>query len=70
GLSPAQCRQLERESQGLPAGDARGVGLGLLFVQRVAARHRGRLAARPGPGQRGTLAELRLGTPLADSGQA
>lgn len=60
GLSPAQCRQLERESRGLPAGDVRGVGLGLLFVQRVAERHGGRLAARPGPGERGTLIELRL----------
>lgn len=60
GLTPAQCRQLEQESQGLPAGDERGVGLGLLFVQRVAARHRGRLTARPGPCQRGTVVELRL----------
>jgi CHASE2 domain-containing sensor protein/signal transduction histidine kinase len=61
GLSPAQCRQLERGSQGLPAGDVQGVGLGLLFVQRVAGRHGGRLLARPGSGQRGTLIELRLG---------
>lgn len=69
GLSPEQYRQLERGSQGLPAGDARGVGLGLLFVQRVAARHRGRLAAQQGPGPSGTLVELRLGTPLAGSGE-
>jgi hypothetical protein len=69
GLTPAQCRQLEQEAQGLPAGDARGVGLGLLFVQRVAARHRGRLAARPGPGQRGTVVELRLAALAADGAE-
>lgn len=70
GLSPEQCRQLERESQGLPAGDARGVGLGLLFVQRVAARHRGRLAARSGLGQRGACIELQLGRLVGPTGEA
>ncbi len=67
GLSLTQRRQLEQETQGLPAGDARGVGLGLLFVQRVAGRHKGRLLAQPGPGQRGTVFELKLGTQADDS---
>jgi signal transduction histidine kinase len=61
GLTPEQRHKLHQESQGLPAGDARGVGLGLLFVQRVAARHRGSLVARPGEGGSGTVAELQLG---------
>lgn len=61
GLSAQQRLKLHSESQGLPAGDARGVGLGLLFVQRVAARHRGRLAVRDSLGGAGTVFELRLG---------
>ncbi len=60
GLSPQQLHKLRSESQGLPAGDARGVGLGLLFVQRVAARHRGRLLARVGEHGVGTVFELHL----------
>lgn len=60
GLSAQQLHKLRSESQGLPAGDARGVGLGLLFVQRVAARHRGRLLARAGERGRGTVFELQL----------
>jgi signal transduction histidine kinase len=63
GLTPEQRQKLHNESQGLPAGDARGVGLGLLFVQRVAARHRGVLVARAGEGGTGTVAELQLGDP-------
>ena len=61
GLTPEQRKKLHQEAQGLPAGDARGVGLGLLFVQRVAARHRGGLVARAGEGGLGTVAELQLG---------
>lgn len=61
GLTPEQRQKLHQEAQGLPAGDARGVGLGLLFVQRVAARHRGGLLARAGEGGVGTVAELQLG---------
>ena len=61
GLTSEQQLKLHNESQGLPAGDARGVGLGLLFVQRVAARHRGVLLARAGEGGVGTVAELQLG---------
>ena len=60
GLSAEQRQKLQNESQGLPAGDARGVGLGLLFVQRVAARHRGRLVARAGEQRVGTAFELHL----------
>ncbi len=61
GLTAEQREKLHDEAQGLPAGDARGVGLGLLFVQRVAARHRGMLVARLGEGGVGTVAELQLG---------
>ncbi len=61
GLSAEQRLKLHSETQGLPAGDTRGVGLGLLFVQRVAARHRGQLAVHSGPGGVGTVFELRLG---------
>ncbi len=45
GLSAAQQALLEQGSGGLPLGHARGVGLGLQFVQQVAARHGGRLRA-------------------------
>ena len=61
GLTAEQRQKLQSEAQGLPAGDARGVGLGLLFVQRVAARHRGQLLTRPGPQGVGTVFELQLG---------
>ncbi len=67
GLTPEQRQKLHNESQGLPAGDARGVGLGLLFVQRVAARHRGVLVARSDDGGVGTTAELQLGKLPADA---
>ena len=61
GLSAEQRQKLQSEAQGLPAGDARGVGLGLLFVQRVAARHRGQLVTRVGEHGVGTAFELMLG---------
>jgi signal transduction histidine kinase len=69
GLSPEQLQHLAGGSEGAPVASVRGVGLGLLFVQRVARRHGGRLeagAASPGPGAR---FELVLGLrPEADSG--
>ncbi len=61
GLTAEQRQKLQSEAQGLPAGDARGVGLGLLFVQRVAARHRGQLVTRVGEQGVGTAFELMLG---------
>jgi CHASE2 domain-containing sensor protein/signal transduction histidine kinase len=66
GLSAAQMAQLtEGETggeQGVAVRDARGVGLGLLFVQRVARRHGGRLRALPPP--QGTGACFRLELPV------
>ncbi len=62
GLGAAQMAELSRGNAGLAVGDRRGVGLGLLFVQRVAQRHGGTLqaAAREGGG---TVFELRLPPP-------
>lgn len=69
GLSEAQMAQLaqgeEGREQGAAVRDARGVGLGLLFVQRVARRHGGRLRALPPPHGRGACLVLEL---PADSG--
>lgn len=60
GLSAAQMAQLARGDEGAAVHDARGVGLGLLFVQRVARRHGGTLhAARPVSGS-GVVFELVL----------
>lgn len=62
GLSPAQRERLNHGDDGLPSGDAGGVGLGLQFVQGVAQRHRGRLQAlEQGGGDAGSRFALTLG---------
>ena len=64
GLSAAQLQQLEAGDQGARVQDARGVGLGLLFVQRVARRHGGTLSASA-PASGGALLTLDLaGLPI------
>ncbi|MDH3460576.1 MAG: CHASE2 domain-containing protein, partial [Burkholderiaceae bacterium] len=63
GLSPQQILQLAQGDQGAAVHDARGVGLGLLFVQRVARRHGGMLRAAAPTEGRGALFELELTPP-------
>jgi CHASE2 domain-containing sensor protein/signal transduction histidine kinase len=58
----AQARQRLASHEGLLPTAAGGVGFGLLFVQRVARRHGGRLGARPGEGGRGSVLELHIGS--------
>ena len=60
GLSAAQLQQLSAGDQGARVLDARGVGLGLLFVQRVARRHGGTLSARAPAQGGGALLTLDL----------
>jgi signal transduction histidine kinase len=61
GLSAQQLEQLARGDEGAAVGDATGVGLGLLFVQRVARRHGGRLQASvPADGGPGAYFEIEL----------
>jgi signal transduction histidine kinase len=61
GLSAQQLEQLARGDEGAAVGDATGVGLGLLFVQRVARRHGGTLQARtPADGGSGVCFEIEL----------
>ena len=66
GLSAAQHAQLMR-GEGARAGSAHGVGLGLLFVQRVARRHDGCLIAGAAADGRGALFELVLSVGPAPS---
>ncbi|MFM2347175.1 MAG: hypothetical protein RL654_1928 [Pseudomonadota bacterium] len=65
GLSAAQRERLNQGDDGLPAGDAGGVGLGLQFVQIVARRHGGGLRALPGRAEVTGRFELVLGRPGA-----
>ncbi len=60
GLSAAQQALLEHGTGGLPLGHARGVGLGLQFVQHVAARHDGCLRATSSAAARGARLVLEL----------
>ncbi len=60
GLTPQQLAQLAQGEQGAAVGDARGVGLGLLFVQRVARRHGGHLQAATAADGGGALFVLLL----------
>ena len=61
GLSAEQRERLNQGDEGLPSGDAGGVGLGLQFVQIVARRHGGRLRALPGRAEATGRFELALG---------
>lgn len=70
GLTSEQLQQLSLGRDGLPAMRAGGIGLGLLFVQRVARRHGGALQARAGDDGSGALFELHLPDPPASSGSA
>lgn len=61
GLEEAAMQQLMRDHDGLVPRRSDGVGFGLLFVQRVALRHHGRLRVRRGDDGRGAVFELQLG---------
>jgi signal transduction histidine kinase len=61
GLGDDALLRLAVAQDGLVPSGGTGVGFGLLFVQRVAARHGGSLVARPGEAGRGAVFEMRLG---------
>jgi CHASE2 domain-containing sensor protein/signal transduction histidine kinase len=60
GLDAAAMQRLIQSREGLVPASGQGVGFGLLFVQRVAQRHRGALAVRAGDNGRGCVFELTL----------
>lgn len=60
GLEEAAMRALTLGHEGLVPRAGAGVGFGLLFVQRVAERHGGRLRVRRGQDGRGAVFELLL----------
>lgn len=74
GLSAQALQRLMQAQDGLAPTAAQGVGFGLLFVQRVARRHGGRLSARAADGGHGACFELWLpggqGIPEGASGKA
>ena len=74
GLSAEALQRLLQSQDGLVPTAAKGVGFGLLFVQRVARRHGGRLDARAAEGGQGACFELWLpgaqGIPERASGKA
>jgi len=61
GLDEAAMQHLMQDQEGLVPRASAGVGFGLLFVQRVAQRHGGRLRVRPGAAGCGAVFELQLG---------
>jgi signal transduction histidine kinase len=63
GLDGAAMRRLMQQHDGLLPRAGDGVGFGLLFVQRVAQRHAGRLRVRRGDDGRGAVFELLLQRP-------
>lgn len=60
GLDAAAMQRLMLQHEGLVPAGGHGVGFGLLFVQRVAHRHGGRLTVRAGDRGRGCVFELSL----------
>lgn len=61
GLGPAAMQRLQQVNEGLVPAVAQGVGFGLLFVQRVAQRHRGRLRVSTAAQGRGARFLLEIG---------
>lgn len=62
GLAPEAVQRLLQAHDGLVPAESRGVGFGLLFVQRVAQRHGGGLGVRQGADGRGAVFELVIGS--------
>jgi CHASE2 domain-containing sensor protein/signal transduction histidine kinase len=60
GLPAAAIERLSAAHEGLVPTGSRGVGFGLLFVQRVVSRHGGRLQVQPGPDGHGAMFTLEL----------